>query len=560
MTNNTVFLTTLRDIVGKRYVFTKQNKVARYTTGYRYGGGEALAVVKPGTLLEQWLVVKACISAAKIIIMQAANTGLTGGSTPHGEYHRDVVLINTMRMSQIQLIDNGQQVICFPGSRLNDLEKKLNPIGREPHSVIGSSCIGASVIGGVCNSSGGSLVRRGPAFTRHALYAQVDEAGVPHLVNHLGIELGESPEDCLNRLERGDYEEIDFLPTPEDELDYETRVRDVDANSPARFNADPERLFEASGSAGRLVLFAVRLPTYPKEQKTSVFYVGTNDTDRLSELRTYILKNFKSLPISGEYLHGDIFDTAKVYGKDTFLAIKWLGVENLPRLFAIKNSIDSIAKSLGMESKAISDRLLQTISRFFPNHLSKRILEFREHYDHHLMVKMDESGREELREYLSELTDPNSLSYFECTEVEAEQVFLHRYAAAGAAIRYLTMHKKHLGEIVALDIAIRRNDKNWFEPLEPDLAVHVDKALYYGHFFCHVFHQDYILRKDCDAEAFKDALLSRFDERGIKYPAEHNVGHVYKASPNLEKFYKDLDPSNSLNPGIGQTSNRANWQ
>lgn len=39
--------------------------------------------------------------------------------------------------------------------------------------MIGSSCIGASVIGGVCNNSGGSLVKRGPAYTEMALYAQL---------------------------------------------------------------------------------------------------------------------------------------------------------------------------------------------------------------------------------------------------------------------------------------------------------------------------------------------------------------------------------------------------
>ncbi|MBW6055242.1 hypothetical protein HTZ85_25220 [Escherichia coli] len=41
--------------------------------------------------------------------------------------------------------------------------------------------------------------------------------------------------------------------------DYVTRVRDVDADTPARYNADPDRLFESSGCAGKLAVFAVRL-------------------------------------------------------------------------------------------------------------------------------------------------------------------------------------------------------------------------------------------------------------------------------------------------------------
>ena len=72
------------------------------------------------------------------------------------------------------------------------IELLLKPLGREPHSVIGSSCIGASVLGGVCNNSGGALVQRGPAYTEMALFAQINEEGKLELVNHLGIDLGET--------------------------------------------------------------------------------------------------------------------------------------------------------------------------------------------------------------------------------------------------------------------------------------------------------------------------------------------------------------------------------
>ena len=44
--------------------------------------------------------------------MQAANTGLTGGSTPYGNnYDRPIVIINTMRINDIQIIDKGKQII-----------------------------------------------------------------------------------------------------------------------------------------------------------------------------------------------------------------------------------------------------------------------------------------------------------------------------------------------------------------------------------------------------------------------------------------------------------------
>ena len=57
--------------------------------------------------------------------------------------------------------------------------------------MIGSSCIGASVMGGISNNSGGALIHRGPAYTQLALYARIDEAGEVQLVNHLGVRLGD---------------------------------------------------------------------------------------------------------------------------------------------------------------------------------------------------------------------------------------------------------------------------------------------------------------------------------------------------------------------------------
>jgi D-lactate dehydrogenase (quinone) len=153
-----------------------------------------LAVLRPGSLVEQWRALRLC-QAAGVIIMQAANTGLTGGSTPDGnDNDRPIVIINAMRIA------GAEQVVALPGVTLFQLEKALRPLGREPHSVIGS-CIGASVTGGIANNCGGALIRRGPAFTQLALYARVNEQGEVELINHLGIRLGNEPEAVLARLE-----------------------------------------------------------------------------------------------------------------------------------------------------------------------------------------------------------------------------------------------------------------------------------------------------------------------------------------------------------------------
>ena len=296
-------LETLRHIVGAKYVITDPSKTERYRTGYRFGTGNAIAVVRPATLWEQWQVLEAC----------AANTGITGGSNPFGnDYDRDVVIINTMRNDNIQLILDAKQAICLTGATLNHLEQELKPHNREPHSVIGSSCIGASVIGGVCNNSGGSLVQRVPAYTEMALYAQRNANGKLELINHLGIDLGSTPKEILTNLQEGRYQAKDIHTSDKKghDHDYCNHVREINANTPARFNADPARLYEASGSAGRLGVFAVRVDTFPAEKKTAVFYIGTNNTAVLTKLRRDMLGTFEEIPISGEYIHRTAFDIA----------------------------------------------------------------------------------------------------------------------------------------------------------------------------------------------------------------------------------------------------------
>ena len=114
-------------------------------------------------------------------------------------------------------------------------------------------------------------------------------------------------------------------------------------------------------------------------------------------------------------------------------------------------------------------------------------------------------------------------------------------------------------DIVALDIALRRDDRDWLERLPPELDAQIEKKLHYGHFFCHVFHQDYVVRKGHDCLALEHAMWALLDARGAEYPAEHNVGHLYRAKPELAGFYRSIDPTNSLNPGIGQTSKCAHW-
>ncbi|OJF68648.1 D-lactate dehydrogenase [Alteromonas sp. V450] len=543
-------------VVGESNLAVGRRQTEHYRKGWRSGEGEALAVLFPTTLLQYWEALKVCVEYNCIIIMQAAKTGLTEGSTPSGsDYDRPVVVINTLAMDDIVLVNDAAQVLSFPGATLFKLEKVLKPLGRAPHSVIGSSCLGASIVGGVANNSGGALVKRGPAYTELSLFAQVDEKGELQLVNHLGIDLGDTPEEIIGNLSSGNFSKS--LPETSKKAsatDYEQIVRDVDADTPSRFNADPSRLYEASGCAGKIAVFAVRLDTYEVPKKEQTFYIGTNDADVLTRIRRDALSTFEHVPEVGEYLHREVFDIADVYGKDTILSIERLGTDSLPKMFALKGRVDAVLSKLPLLPPYLSDRVMQFGSKCFSDQIPSSIRTFRDKYEHHLILKMSDGGIDEAKTLLAKLFNEERLDgdYIICNDEEASKAFLLRFAAAGAAVRYQMMHHKKVGEILALDIALRRNDAFWVEELPEHIAKHVEKPLYYGHFFCHVFHQDYILKKGCDAKKVKADMLALLDSRGAKYPAEHNVGHLYEAESALQQFYISLDPTNTFNPGIGK--------
>jgi len=560
--NKNHFIKDLGNIIGEKNIITTEWGKLPFSKGWRYGEGEALAVAKPGSLFKMWQIIEICVDMDIIIIMQAANTGLTGGSTPFGDdYDRPILIINTRRINNIHVLNEGKQIVSFAGSTLIGLEKKLAPFGREPHSVIGSSCIGASIVGGVCNNSGGALIKRGPAYTELALYAKIDLSGNLVLINDLGIELGDTPKEILDNLQNQNYDkgQIKFPNKLASDNEYEKRVRNIEADTPSRFNADKRRLHGASGCAGKVAVFAVRLDTYPIPKRNQVFYIGTNSSRVLTTIRRDILSQFKHLPTSGEYLHRDCYDAAKKYSKDTFIVIDKLGADYIPKLFEFKRIVDLIANKVKILPDQFSDRLMQFLSKITFNHLPHRMENYRDKYEHHWIIETSDEGIEEAKEYFDNFFQKNEGDFFECNEKEAKKAILHRFVAASALGRYHSIYKKDIGPMLSLDIAFPRNELDWFENLPEEIDSSFEMKLYYGHLFCHVLHHNYIVKKGVDGEELMHNLLKYYDSRGAEYPAEHNVGHEYFAKPALSSFYKDLDPTNSFNPGIGKTSKKKFW-
>ncbi|WP_439133963.1 D-lactate dehydrogenase [Pseudomaricurvus sp.] len=551
-------LKALQNVVGRRHLLTSKRSTAPYRQGFREGGGPVLAVVRPSTLWQQWQLLQLCVEARVIVVMQAANTGLTGGSTPTEGCDRPTIVISTSRIDGIHVLEQQKQIIALSGASLFSLEKVLAPYGRVPHSVIGSSCIGASIVGGICNNSGGSLVQRGPAYTELALYAKVNHEGQLELVNHLDLALGDTPEEILKRLQSGDFTEEDIKTSTKKASDqeYSEWVRHIHSDSPARFNADPRRLHEASGCAGKLAVFAVRMDTFLQEGEDHTLYLGTNSTATMEAVRRNILEKARNLPVSAEYLHREVFELSDRYGRDTVLMIQTFGTDYLPAFFKLKRQLTQLLIALPWIKSNLVDKAIYRIANWFPSQVSPRLHEYNQRFEHQLILTIKAHDLKDIQDILTPLEQQSDLHTLLCDSEESRSAYLLRFSAAGAAIQYAQINKDEIEGLIALDIALKRSEPQWQEQLPESLASKLAHTLYYGHFFCHVFHQDYLVKKGEDLTAVKEALLTLQNERGAEYPAEHNVGHQYHAKPTLAENYRQLDPTNSLNAGIGKMSKR----
>jgi D-lactate dehydrogenase len=200
------------------------------------------------------------------------------------------------------------------------------------------------------------------------------------------------------------------------------------------------------------------------------------------------------------------------------------------------------------------------VTRLLPEHLPARLNTYRDRFAHHLLLRMGDAGVAEARAYLAARFPSATGGYFECSAEEGTAAFLNRFAVGGAIVRYRAVNRNTVEDIVALDVALPRNTLDWFEVLPEAIETRLAMKMYCGHFFCHVMHQEYLVKKGEDCLAIEHEMWAMLDKRGAEYPAEHNVGHLYRAKPSLAQFYRSLDPTNSFNPGIGQTSKLRHWR
>lgn len=565
-------LAELTAVVGVSNVLTSRSQQQPYVQGaIKAVTDVTVAVVTPPSLVALWRAINICAAADVVIIAQAANTGLTGGSTPNGEYDRPLVVMSMQLLGGVHLLNDAAELVALPAATLQQLETTLAPLGREPHSVLGSSCVGASVIGGICNSSGGMLVQRGPAYTEMALFARRNAQGAFELINHLGLDLGTHPEEILENLQTGRFQkQSDSTSSKACNQHYQYKVRDCDADTPARFNNDASGLYEASGSAGKVIVFAVRVATFAKPKQEQTFYISSDDADTLTALRQQWLKSELALPVLAEYMHKDYNEITLDYGRDTCLSMRKLPASKIGSLYRLQATMGYYLDKWHLP-KTLPDRILQLISRVIPASLPVSLSTQARSYQYHLIIKVangidgnrSNSNDDDIaaaQTFLQHHMQQYQGTLHTCTETESQALLVFRSAATAAMFRYHNLNHTEFGELLSTDIALPRNAVDWDEVLPKHLQEQVSKTFYLGHFFCHVLHQDYLLHPTTNAKQFKEELLAFYDQRHIEYPAEHNVGHMYPAKAELQHFYKKLDPTNSLNPGIGQTEKWKNWR
>ena len=150
-------------------------------------------------------MVQACAAAGVVLIPQGANTGLTGGSVPRvgGGSHRPSVVVSTRRLQSTRLVDGSSLVLCQAGAGIVDASIAASSVGREGHSVLGSIFLNPTASAGVAFGSGGTQLRKGPAYTERLLWLAVDEHGKVQVHNTLGLKTSSGDDVGVRELDAG---------------------------------------------------------------------------------------------------------------------------------------------------------------------------------------------------------------------------------------------------------------------------------------------------------------------------------------------------------------------
>jgi len=472
---------------------------------------------------------------------------------------RPWVIIHTGRLNHIHMLGD-KYALCLAGAGIFDLSVEAAKVGRESHSVLGSMFLNPSVAAGVSFGSGGTQMRKGPAYTDRALWCKVDENGNVSIINTLGLMSGntlhssESTAEFLQKIEQGGFHEADVKTTGLAASDAERYKSDICVlnSDVSRFNADTRGL-EPNRSEGKVFILATLHETFARPSSSSSFWVSCDHLETAQSFKQQVLlQSSTDLPISCEYMDRDSFDVIDRSGRGLCMAIRVLGMgHRLTQLWNLKLSIEALPLPL---ADTICDYFLHLVSPLLPSPLPRALQKLGREKNHHMLIDVGEFGTGELARFQERLTQyqevhGDAMTVYPCRQEERAGVNHFRFAAA-PAFRTWCVGRGVQG--VSIDYALPKNFIT-----NPDLAALGENQpltrMRYSHFGCNVVHEDITFAQGVDVEACKMSIKKVVEGIGGKLPAEHGHGTEYVAPAETQQRWREMDPCNVMNPGVGGT-------
>jgi D-lactate dehydrogenase len=515
---------------------------------------------------------------------------------PNHNATRPTVILNMERINTIVPVDHGDRVFCTAGVGISTLANYCSStFGRESHSVLGSVFLNPTVSGGVAFNSGGTQLRKGPAYTERALFARVLKDGTTvEVVNELGLDGVDEPN------------EIDetALTKAVDALLHKSVTNIGDGTSLASCSRDPNGVKQASNKGychsicqhnsnvsrynadtkgpcynrceGKVLLLATIHDTFPKPTKAQTYWISFQDLETALAFRKEVcLTDAEHLPTSLEYMDRDAFDVVNEAGRVLVLVTKTVGTGGaMGNLWNIKLWIESLPLP---NADIVCDFMMYWTNYIFSAPLPKDIMKMSKEKEHHLLVTVanypqDETTQsakstleafdEKMKAFATQHPE-GALDIFECqNEDDLKSIQSFRFAAAPAFRTYCVGNGL---SGISVDYALPKNGGH-LPPLGTDAAapkstnerdsnetplVLPTKRMRYSHFGCNVVHEDLAYHADVDVHDAMMRLKLSVEKEGGKLPAEHGHGTEYAAPPDTKARWKAMDPSNAMNPGVG---------
>ena len=579
----------LSRIVGEENILDGRQGSTRtspFLVGARLGGGgEALAIITPRSLREVVSCVRLIVDADCVIVPQGANTGLTGGSVPraHTGDKRPIVVVSMKHLDAFFPIDDGERVVCMAGAGLATLSREIPQWfpDRESHSILGSTFLNPTTAAGVALGSGGTQLRKGPAYTDRAMFIKVDRnkfgENVVEVINNLGIrgiEDDDFQEGKGSAVEQLDAYQLDVKDGYSRAMAKSSQSRNgvacahdasyahqicVHDHNVSRYNANCAGS-ECNRSEGKVLILATVHDTFPRPITSRTFWISFDTLETALQFRREVcLASPDDLPVSMEYMNRDAFDVVDRSGRVMASVIKVVGVSGamLKNLWNTKLWVDSLPFA---GANLLCDKLLYRLNQLFPATLPDRIMDTGKTMDHHVAITVGEFGHGNMDRLLDRLQSfasthgKSKIVIHECQSAsEVLSLTAFRFVAAPA---FRTWCVGEGAQGISVDYALPKNGGQI-----PKLSTLPLKRMRYSHFGCNVVHEDLAFPRDVDPLETKMELKAVVEhDSGGKLPAEHGHGTEYHAPRETQERWMKMDPLNVFNPGVGGLSYKERYQ